>query len=311
VAATLPAWPRYGKQPAVNDVVLWEEIQAALSATLGERVRFSQHSAVGGGCINQAHRVDSNRGPFFVKLNTADGLDMFAAEAAGLEELQQVESLRVPTPLSWGLAAGQAFLVLEFLDLGGPGSQASLGAGLAAMHRINADQFGWYRDNTIGATPQRNTQCSDWCEFWNKWRLGLQLELAGRHGANRQLLERGQHLLASLPALLQGHSPEPSLLHGDLWSGNHAFTRAGEPAIFDPAVYYGDRETDLAMTELFGGFGRDFYAAYRAAWPLDTGYATRKRLYKLYHVLNHFNLFGGAYQLQAQALIDSLLAELG
>jgi fructosamine-3-kinase len=96
-----------------------------------------------------------------------------------------------------------------------------------------------------------------------------------------------------------------------LWSGNHAFTRAGEPAIFDPAVYYGDRETDLAMTELFGGFGRDFYAAYRAAWPLDTGYATRKRLYKLYHVLNHFNLFGGAYQLQAQALIDSLLAELG
>ena len=289
---------------------IWQDIEQSLIAALGGGVRLKSPRAVGGGSINEAYRVESSEGPYFVKLNSAEGLDMFAAEAEGLEELGQAESLRIPRPVSWGVAGSRAFLVLEYLELGGSGSAAALGEGLAAMHRVTADQFGWYRDNTIGSTPQRNDHCSDWLTFWSKHRLGFQLQLAVSHGAGNRLQERGERLIDALPVLMDGREPEASLLHGDLWSGNYAYTRAGEPSIFDPAVYYGDRETDLAMTELFGGFGRDFYAAYQHAWPLDSGYKTRKKLYNLYHVLNHFNLFGGGYLSQAQGLIDGLLSEV-
>ncbi len=145
--------------------------------------------------------------------------------------------------------------------------------------------------------------------FWREHRLGFQLELAVRHGAGSRIADAGSRLQEALPQLLEGHRPAASLLHGDLWSGNYSFTRAGEPVIFDPAVYYGDREADLAMTELFGGFSQRFYEAYREAWPLDAGYSVRKVLYNLYHVLNHFNLFGGGYLSQAQGMIDRLLSE--
>ena len=291
-------------------MTIWKEVEQSLSATLGSSVRLDVPTAVAGGDINQAFRVESSRGPFFVKVNAADGLDMFSAEAEGLEELQQTEYLRIPAPLVWGICEHQAFLVLEYLELGGTGSQAALGEGLAAMHRISADQYGWYRNNTIGSTAQRNNHEQDWVKFWGEHRLGRQLELAAQKGAGSRLQDTGKRLIESLAVLLQGHQPDASLLHGDLWSGNYAFTLAGEPAIFDPAVYYGDRETDLAMTELFGGFGRDFYAAYRQGWPLDDGYRLRKKLYNLYHVLNHFNLFGGGYRSQAQSMIDSLLSEV-
>jgi fructosamine-3-kinase len=289
---------------------IWDDIEQSLAAELGTAVHLKLPDSVGGGCINQAFRVESNQGPFFVKVNAADSLEMFAAEAEGLEELQQAESLRVPNPLAWGVADREAFLVLEYLELGGSGSHAALGEGLADLHRVTADRFGWYRDNTIGSTAQRNTQDDDWLSFWREQRLGFQLDLAVRKGAGRRLREQGDRLIEVLPALLAGHGAEASLLHGDLWSGNYAFTRAGEPAIFDPAVYYGDREADLAMTELFGGFGREFYAAYRHSWPLDAGYPVRKTLYNLYHVLNHFNLFGGGYLSQAQGMIDRLLSEV-
>lgn len=288
---------------------VWNEIEQSLSATLGTAVRLKEPDSIGGGCINRAFHVTSGEGPFFVKLNGADAVDMFTAEAEGLEELRQADALRVPRPLCWGVAGHQAFLVLEYLDLGGSGSAALLGEGLAAQHRVTADQFGWYRDNTIGSTRQRNRHTAGWLEFWSRHRLGFQLQLAVSNGAGQGLQRSGDRLLDVLPALMDGREPEASLLHGDLWSGNYAFTRAGEPTVFDPAVYYGDREADLAMTELFGGFSREFYAAYQHAWPLDPGYATRKKLYNLYHVLNHFNLFGGGYLAQAQRLIDSLLSE--
>ena len=200
--------------------------------------------------------------------------------------------------------------MLEYLELGGGGSSAAPGEGLAAMHRVTSHQFGWYRDNTIGSTEQRNQQEEDWVKFWGEYRLSVQLELAAARGAGSRTMDQGYRLIDCLADFMEGYEPEPSLVHGDLWSGNYAFTRAGEPTIFDPAVYYGDREVDLAMTELFGGFSREFYAAYRQAWPLDAGYATRKTLYNLYHVLNHFNLFGGGYLSQAQGMIDSLLSEI-
>ena len=289
---------------------LWQHIESHLTDTLGESVSLNRPDSVAGGCINQAFRVQSGQQKFFVKVNDASGLDMFEAEAEGLNELGRAELLRVPKPICCGAAEGHAYLVMDDLQLEGSGDQSALGAGLAAMHRITADQFGWHRNNTIGATPQINTQESDWLSFWRDHRLGYQLQLAQRKGAGSQVQKTGNELLDVLPVLLDGHEPEASLLHGDLWSGNYAFTKSGEPAIFDPAVYYGDRETDLAMTELFGGFGRDFFAAYQNAWPLDTGYPVRKKLYNLYHILNHYNLFGGGYLSQAQGMMQSLLSEV-
>jgi len=290
-------------------MAFWRQVEQSLSATLGSSVRLDVPRAVGGGCINKAFRVESNKGPFFAKVSTADGLDMFKAEAEGLEELQQSESLRVPNPLAWGVAGQQAFLVLEYLELGNSGSSAALGEGLAAMHRVTSDHFGWYRDNTIGSTEQHNRHEADWLIFFAEYRLRFQLDLAVARGAGSRSKDQGYRLIESLADFMVGHEPEPSLLHGDLWSGNYAFTRAGQPTIFDPAVYYGDREADLAMTELFGGFSHEFYAAYRQAWPLDAGYSVRKKLYNLYHVLNHYNLFGGGYLTQAQSMIDTLLSE--
>ncbi len=289
---------------------IWTEISQQLEVSGYGAAGPNVPDRVGGGSINETFRLDGRDRSFFVKLHHARQLDMFEAEAEGLNVLRQAGSLRVPEPLLYGVSGNRAYLVLEYLPLGGSGSAARLGEGLAAMHRMTAEQFGWHRDNTIGSTPQRNTREKSWVDFWAKHRLGFQLELARESGAGRKLEASGYELIEYLPALMDGREPEASLLHGDLWSGNYAYTLQGEPSIFDPAVYYGDRETDLAMTELFGGFSADFYAAYNNAWPLDAGYATRKTLYNLYHILNHFNLFGGGYLSQAQGMIDRLLSEV-
>jgi len=265
--------------------------------------------AVGGGCINTAYTLGSGDRRYFVKLNSADRRSMFEAEAAGLTEIANTDSIRVPRPLATGVAGGHSYLVLEYIAFGGHKSEGVRAAGhrLAAMHRTTRRSFGWDRDNTIGSTPQNNRPEASWIDFWAKHRLGFQLELAARNGYRGQLREQGQRLLEVLPALID-HDPMPSLLHGDLWGGNLGFDEGGDPVIFDPAVYYGDREADLAMTELFGGFGADFYAAYKDAWPIDTGYRTRKDLYNLYHILNHLNLFGSGYLGQAQRMLQRLLA---
>ena len=288
---------------------LWQHIERCITDKLGEPVTLSRPESVGGGCINQAYRVESNPHAFFIKVNDVSGLDMFEAEAEGLQELGRITKLCTPTPVCFGASDSHAYLVMDDLQLGGSGDASKLGEGLAAMHRITAAKFGWSRDNTIGATLQINQQESDWLVFWRDHRLGFQLQLAQQNGAGSKVQKTGEQLLDALADLLDGHEPVASLLHGDLWSGNYAFTNSGEAAIFDPAVYYGDRETDLAMTELFGGFGQDFYAAYQDTWPLDTGYPLRKNLYNLYHILNHFNLFGGGYLSQAQGMMQSLLSE--
>jgi fructosamine-3-kinase len=220
------------------------------------------------------------------------------------------DAIRVPAPVCYGTDSGQAYLVMENIAFGGHDGNAALGEQLAALHRYTKDRFGWHRDNTIGATPQRNDWHDDWVEFWRDRRLGFQLELAGRDGIAGAVLRKGEQLMDAMDALFTDYSPEASLLHGDLWSGNYAISADGEPVIFDPAVYYGDREADIAMTELFGGFGRDFYAAYNNAWPLDSGYKLRKQFYNLYHILNHFNLFGGGYGSQAQGMLERILGEL-
>jgi protein-ribulosamine 3-kinase len=268
----------------------------------------AQHS-VGGGCINNAVVLQDGNRRYFVKFNEAARLAMFTAEAEGLKEMAQTLTVRTPQPVCWGIADGFAYLVLEYLDLRNADSrcQERLGQQLAGMHHVTGDQFGWRLDNTIGSTPQINSRSSDWLQFWRDHRLGYQLELAARNG--RHLASQGERLMADLGGFFVDYLPVPSLLHGDLWGGNVGAAEQ-QPVIFDPAVYYGDREADLAMTELFGGFSSRFYQAYRDAWPLDAGYSVRKTLYNLYHVLNHFNLFGGGYGAQAEHMIDSLLSEL-
>ncbi len=291
-------------------MALWENIANDIEAATGVSAALDRHGSVGGGCINQAARVRYGDTTYFVKLNSASGYDMFAAEASGLQELRQCDALKIPAPVCAGSDNSSAWLVMENLELGGHGSGAELGTGLAALHRITRDEYGWDIDNTIGSTPQQNAWLDDWIGFWRERRLRYQLELAARNGAGSALLSKGELLMEAFPRLFEGYTPQASLLHGDLWGGNYAYTAAGEPAIFDPAVYYGDREADLAMTELFGGFGNGFYAAYHEAWPLDAGYRVRKTLYNLYHVLNHFNLFGGGYGSQALRMTESLLGEL-
>lgn len=201
--------------------------------------------------------------------------------------------------------------MLESLELGHADVAAMrrLGRNPARLHGVVAARYGGQRDNTIGSTPQPNTPSEDWIAFWREQRLGFQLRLAASQGRRGRLLGAGERLLEKLLAFFAGYRPAPSLLHGDLWSANAAATSSGEPVLFDPAVYSGDREADLAMTELFGGFPASFYEAGRAESPLDRGYVTRKHLYNLYHVLNHANLFGGAYAAQAEPLIAWPLAE--
>lgn len=294
--------------PAANSA-----IARAIGESLGTRVEPQPAVRVHGGCISESFRWHSARGPLFVKLGGPDSADAFAAEAAGLRELAAADAVRVPATLATGRAASQAFLVLEWLDLRQSDSacEARLGEQLAFQHRSSAPDFGWTRDNTIGSTPQRNAPDPDWVAFFRERRLRLQLELARANGDGGALQERGGLLLELMPAFFTSYRPVPSLLHGDLWGGNFAAAADGAPVIFDPAVYYGDREADIAMTRLFGGFGHSFYTAYQAAWPLDQAAGTRRTLYNLYHVLNHLNLFGGGYGEQARAMIDRLLAELG
>lgn len=288
----------------------WPAITARISEQTGRAFVAQQITPVGGGCINRAYRIQGPDQQFFVKLNQAHYLPMFEAEAAGLEEIRHAAALHAPQPLGSGCGEGHAWLILEFLDLRGQGDDAALGTGLARMHRHTSDKYGWVRDNTIGSNPQINQQTSDWITFWRQQRLAYQLNLAQENGYGGRLQSLGEQLIAGCPHFFTEPGPRPSLLHGDLWRGNYAFDTSGRPVIFDPAVYYGDREADLAMTELFGGFSNDFYAAYRESWPLEAGYRTRKQLYNLYHILNHLNLFGGHYLRQAETMMTRLLAEI-
>jgi fructosamine-3-kinase len=285
------------------------QIAAAVCAAAGlPRTSTATWSRHGGSALNSTAMLSIAGHRFFVKMNDGQSLPMLEAEADGLAAIQRTRTIRVPRPIGAGTAGATAFLALEWLDFERGGRDAALGSALAAMHRDLGPRFGWHRDNTIGTTPQHNAWSDAWSEFFRDRRLAPQLALAAQRGHGGALQRNGERLLDALPPLLAAHAPPPSLVHGDLWSGNAARLLSGEPAIFDPAVYYGDRETDLAMSELFGGFGADFYAAYDDAWPRDDGYEVRRPLYNLYHVLNHLNLFGGGYGRQAEAMIGELLA---
>lgn len=264
--------------------------------------------ALGSGVGGARWRLSAGREHWFVK--TGEGA-LLAAEADGLEALAGAGAVRVPRIEARG-GGDESFLVTEWLELARPSGLAAarLGEELARLHLSPAPGYGWRRHNFIGATPQFNTPAATWTGFFREHRLGFQLRLAAENGYRGRLQDAGAALAEGLPLLFAGHAPQPSLLHGDLWGGNWGALLDGGAVVFDPAVYRGDREADIAMTELFGGFGPEFRAAYEAHAPLDPGYRVRRDLYNLYHVLNHLNLFGDAYLGQAEDLLRRVLAEL-
>lgn len=285
-----------------------QAITEQLANHLGGPLHYQGEHSLFGGDINQTFLLKTDQGPFFLKLNKVNRLTMFEAEFAALEEIARSRTIRVPSPILAGTTETHAFLAMEYIELGGSSdrAEAALGEQLAAMHQCTATQFGWDQDNTIGSTPQQNQQHDHWIDFWREQRIAPQLRWANHSSLNR----KGEQLLNHLDTMLADHQPTPSLLHGDLWGGNWSTARSGEPVLYDPALYYGDRETDLAMTTLFGGFSPRFYEAYQTTWPLDAGYEQRIPLYNLYHILNHYNLFGGGYGRQAEQIIDRLLKAL-
>lgn len=249
---------------------------------------------------------------FFIKTTSRDEFNRLEGEALGLNALSATNTVKVPALISIGTTDKTAYLALDYLDLRPKtkASAAALGESLARLHRNSAPEFGWGSDNHIGGSPQRNTWCGNWIEFWRDARLGALLpRAAGSLGS--ALTRQVESILARCDTLLHHHQPPPSLLHGDLWGGNWGVDPEGRPVVFDPAAYFGDREADIAMTGLFGGFTQDFYAAYSSAWPLDPGFEDRKDLYNLYHLLNHLALFGPGYLELTQATVNRILGKIG
>ncbi|TAG98279.1 MAG: fructosamine kinase family protein [Oscillatoriales cyanobacterium] len=312
---------------------MWDKISAHISEVTGDKFAIDNRRSVSGGCINQGYAISSTSRTYFAKINQASQVAMFEAEALGLQQMRETQTIRVPESICWGTEGNSAYIVLEWLDLGGRGGDSAwdsfasrageeMGRKLAAMHKCTPPSppllrggeepnagllrgcFGWDRNNTIGSTLQINHWTANWAEFWAEHRIGYQLKLANSRGGH---FPQGERLLKVIPELLADYEPEPSLVHGDLWGGNAGIMPGGEPVIFDPATYFGDREVDMAMTELFGGFPAAFYRGYNQVWPLDSGYEKRKTLYNLYHILNHFNLFGGSYDSQANQMINRIL----
>jgi len=265
-----------------------------------------------GGDIAEAWLLAAVKVRIFLKTLPLARAGLLSSEAAGLKALAKTGEIRVPKVIGRDVIGQVAWLALEYIEMDPRNEQcdAALGQSLARLHRHNNDSFGWHRDNFIGKTPQPNPRLADWSEFFLWHRLGFQLDRL-----NEQYPEAGWSgfqtpLFESWQRRFHDHKPEPALIHGDLWSGNAAMTQGAKPVIFDPAVHYADRECDLAMTRLFGGFSERFYQAYESTWPLPEGHAQRLPYYQLYHLLNHANLFGGGYLARSHTEIQQLLKQI-
>jgi protein-ribulosamine 3-kinase len=286
-------------------------LQAALEAALREalgnpELRIVDLRPVGGGCIHSASRIVTTTGDFFAKWNAGCPPDLFLCEADGLREMARADSgLVIPEVVAASaLAEGvPGFIVMEYLESasGGRACDERLGQGLAALHRRGSKAFGFPVTTYCGSTPQDNTETASWPTFYAERRLGHLLGLVGRDrglsAADHRTYER---LIGRLGHHLPADSP-PSLIHGDLWSGNVMMTARG-PALFDPACTYADRELEFGITTLFGGFSERFWSAYQETWPLPPGWRERNPLYQLYHLLNHYLIFGGHYGAEALAI---------
>lgn len=288
---------------------LRKAVKSSLQEALGTDVDIRASRSVGGGSINQAAVYQTSAGEFFLKWNRHPIDDQFELEAMGLEEMRDSPTdLVIPKPIAHRPPQGgvPGFLVIEYLE---PGQRVAdfdeqLGRGLAALHSKGASAFGFHADNYCGTTPQPNPWVEDWITFYRDQRLGFQLEMAaekrGVSSGDRRAYER---LLGRLDEFLATDEAVPSLIHGDLWSGNLHVAPDGRPSLIDPAAYFGHREAELGMMRLFGGFSDRVYDAYDEAWPLEPGWEKRLELYELYHLMNHYNLFGGGYGSQAFSVV--------
>ena len=287
-----------------------ETIDKAISNATGHEFKSLEFSELSGGSISRSQRIKGTDGrTFFCKQNKLPFLPFFEAEATALAQIADTKTIRVPQVITFGKTADESFLILEFIEEGTSSAkgQEAMGKQLAFMHRTPQPYFGWVQDNCIGSTPQPNPEGQNWIDFYREYRLRHQFSLAAHKG---QTFNKIHDLLSGLDFFFEDYTPLPSLLHGDLWGGNASHAQRGNPFIYDPASYYGDRETDIAFTYMFGGFGSTFYSSYNREFPLHHGFKSRKTLYNLYHELNHFNLFGGGYASSAQASINQLVSEL-
>jgi fructosamine-3-kinase len=287
---------------------LEKEIESAVTRASGTAFRIAEKEALGGGCIHNANCiVGEDQRRFFIKQNGHSFLASFEAEAISLKAIAATDTIKVPMPIAVCAAGNTCALVLEYLPMGKSQEQDwnKMGEQLARLHQCTHERFGWDQDNWIGSTPQVNSWKGEWVTFYAECRLQPQIRWARKKGLR---LGQAEALIDKFPAFFENYTPVASLLHGDLWAGNASFLNDGSPVIFDPASYYGDRETDLALTELFGGFPGKFYDGYESVWPIDPGYRLRKDLYQLYHILNHYIIFGGGYGAQAEGLIGRLIA---
>jgi protein-ribulosamine 3-kinase len=281
---------------------VFPEVEQSMSKALGKPVQVFTAKTLGGGCINHASKLETNVGSYFLKWNASCPPDMFQREAEGLAALKKgaSDALLIPQVICYKeVGEHPGFLVMEYFNRGTTGNDDErLGRGLAMLHRYQNDKFGFEHDNYCGDTLQSNQQEDDWITFFREQRLNHILKLIKQKrslSSDERLVY--DNLAARLPKLIPPGS-NPSLIHGDLWSGNYMLTTAG-PALIDPAAYYANREMEFGIVTMFGGFSSRFFDAYNEVYPLDPDWRTRNKLYQLYHILNHYFLFGAGYGAQA------------
>jgi fructosamine-3-kinase len=283
-----------------------DDISSYLGTNFHGSFQESLMSGGGGASVGTIYDSSLKKG-FFYKSSGLLGFNMLQAEYLGIKEMFETNTIRVPEPISCGTSSCNSYVIFEKLSLGGNGNPEIYGKKLAAMHQhiSKNNQFGFHINNTIGATPQLNNWESNWADFYDKYRLEYMISLAKYNGFP---ISRENQLREKVYNILSKHNCVPSLVHGDLWSGNQAYTKEGDPVIFDPSTYYGDREVDIAMTKLFGLNSKKFYDAYDEVWMRPRGWEIRELIYNLYHILNHYVLFGGSYANQANRMIDQILS---
>jgi fructosamine-3-kinase len=284
---------------------MWHYIGQQISQQIQQKFNCDEVRQVTSGDSHRAFTVSDGKQHFFIKINEKLHLANFNGEVEGLEHLTSTELFKIPKVICTGTVSDHSFLVLEYIQIesGTKDNWFQFGQNLAQLHKNHTQKmYGWQEDNFIGLTVQPNCWQNNWSVFFSEQRIGFILQLLLEKGHDLADIDR---VVNTVKSLLKGHHPKASMLHGDLWQGNTGFHK-GQPVLYDPAFYFGDRETDLAMSELFGRFPDPFYQGYSDKWPIDADYLFRKPVYQLYHVLNHALLFGGHYLNSARSTLKNL-----
>ena len=291
--------------------ILWQQVQQLITNTTNKPFIVKKQWPISGGDVNQAFGISDGENCYFVKLNQQSAYDMFVQEAKGLAALAECKALVVPKVIGYGSAQSMSYLVLEHLYFAKRCNEIVFAKALANLHLKSANShvsqtFGFEEDNFIGRTLQINTWHDNWGAFFTQCRLKSQLDILRKQGKNAKWMDDLERNFAKVSDILTAHKPQASLLHGDLWQGNYDTLADGRSTLFDPAVYYGDSEADLAMMTLFGRPSDEFFDTYQQIKPIPSGFELRRTIYNLYHILNHANLFGDSYLYQAESMVGEV-----